>query len=225
MLSTLYEIIIKGKVYTLTVYPDAHPETNTVDGDAGRIVGNPGDTWSDIHDGAGNNSSHDADSMSVAIASGSGTDRWTTLDRSIALFDTSEIPNGALFESAVLDVYIYEILDDLGINPKLGVYSSNPLSNTTLQNADYGRVGTTLFCELLNYADVNTNQYNSLVFNQAGREAINKKGITKLSLREGVYDATDTEPVWADRKASYFHIRTADHGVNTRPKLTITYRI
>jgi len=205
-----------------TFYPDADPESTSVDGAVQHSVG--GITWSDIRNGAGTYGPDDVvGASSPMIRAGTGTGMWQTITRSIFLFDTSSLPDGATISAATLSIRSYSKGDLLGISPTVNIYSSAPASNTSLAAGDYDSLGTTEYSSSISYASWNTAGYNDFILNSSGLATINTTGVSKFGEREATYDAPDVEPSWSEELYSYFGIYFADKGTNYKPKLAVTY--
>lgn len=211
-----------AKAASLTFYPDADPESTSVDGSVVYWTGSVSwDTLHDSSDGSGTYPSND--SMQVLITAGSTTDTWSKLNRCFLLFDTSALPDTATIVSATLSLYGSSKSDLLYITPSLGVYSSSPASDTNLVNGDYDQVGGTLYSDVISYNSISTSGYNDFTLNSSGMAAISKTGISKFSVRNYNYDALDTEPDWTQAMSSTLTFYSADKGSGYKPKLDITY--
>lgn len=212
---------------TVTYYPDAHPESTSVDGMVRHIADSS--TWAQIRDGVGNNSDDDDDwEYLVRWQCDSQTDRYDHLHRSIFLFDTSAIPDGATILSAILSIYTFSTFrNDASWDIKANIYSSNPASNTALVGGDYDSLGTTPLCDTdIAFANIKgflNPGYNNFTLNTTGLAAISKTAITKLGLREVTYDVGDTPPPWTANYIFYISGYLAEKGGDFRPKLVITY--
>lgn len=209
----------------LTVYPDADPESTSVDGRLWRSMSNS--VWHDLVVGAGGASQDSTKYLNATIYSGDWVDHWDIIYRSIILFDTSALPDGCTILSAVLTVYGEGKSDGLNISPTINVFASNPSSNTALIAADYATLDSTPLCDTpIAYADFNTGtpgDPNTFALNATGLALISKTGITKLGLREATYDAPDNAPAWTADKVSSMVAWSADKGGDYRPKLVVTY--
>jgi len=210
---------------TLTVYPDANPETSTVDGRTQHYIA-AGAAWATIQTGGGTEA-FDADTESrpiILIAADDENDKWTQIIRSIFLFDTSALPANAVISSATLSLYgTADTLDLEGWLPNGTVYSSNPASNTALVAGDHDSLGSTAFSDTIAYGDWNTNNYNVFTLNAFGRAAIPLDGIAKFGLRNTNYDVENTAPAWASEKYSAFYGYFSDKGSGYKPKLVVEY--
>lgn len=212
----------------LVVYPDAHPETASVDGEVGQRGANV--TWATLVGGAG--SIFDDDNISNAVIhidSDANVDRWDGLWRGIFLFDTSALSEGAIIVSAILSLYGSEELgeektDELGISPNVNIFASAPASNIGLENGDFATLGSVPFCDTpITYAAWVDGAYNDFILNDVGLLAISKTGITKLGTRNVNYDLDEVLPGWIADKKSYLYCYQAEGDADKRPRLTITY--
>jgi len=211
------------------IYPDAHPESKSVDGSVGQMYASPeeDETWANIIAAAGVDSSDATTTLeAVSITPSSVANKWHALTRAIILFDTSELPDGCVIVEAVLSVYGFRKDDYLSIAPDVNVYSSDPLSNVLLVPGDFDCLGSIPFCDTpISYTNWSLAGYNNFILNAAGREAISKTGVTKLGLRNANYDVAGSTPAWSDNPYSILFAYSADKGGDFRPKLTITYRV
>lgn len=213
---------------TLTVYPDANPESTSVDGYVSyQVVALSGVTWATIIAAADGHVTSDTEAIITRllfIKSDSVTDRWTDLSRSFFLFDTSALGNGATITSATLSLFGTEKVDTGGITPNINIYSSTPASNTALVLGDYDQVGSTAFSTAITFAGFSEVAYNDFALNASGLANISKTGISKFSTRNGQYDAASVSPTWANTITMYMKCYGADQaGTTNDPKLLITY--
>lgn len=215
---------------SMTFYPDAHEETSTVDGHAGRLGTN--DTWPDIIANAGNQHHDDASWMTVVhIQTNTVVDGWWNNRRGIALFDATGLPSNAEIDLGELDLYgrlavdYGHKTDGLNISPNVNIYASTPASNIDLVNADYQELGSTPFCDTpITYAGFSEG-YNVFALNVAGRSAISKTLISKFGIQNANYDVAQVEPTWSLQKFSYLCAYPAEKGSGYKPKLVVTYHL
>lgn len=204
-----------------TFYPDADPETNTVDGLVRRNY--TASTWADLRDGAGTEAypSFAGPGDTASLFSSATTNAWDTLVRSIYLFDTSSLPDDCTITSATFSLYIDSVQDNF--DQAVGVVSSNPASNTDLVPADYGTLGTTRYATDIDITNITVGQYTDWDLNSSGIAAISKTGITKLGVRLSG-DIDNIEPTWQASLVGEINARFADYG-STQPKLVVNYTI
>ncbi len=217
----LWEAPPYGPPETVKFYPDAHPETTSVDGWATREV--PELTWAEIHDGVG---THSGDTVVIEwayIHSSLTSNLWLSIKRTAILFDTSIIPEGSLYDEATFHIKELFCTNTLGGNPSLAVFQSDPISNNQIVPADYGRFFSTPLSDIRYPAVFNPEDWSVFTLNEAGLALVIPAGITKLGLREATYDAPDTPPPWAYWEAIDIRGRSADNPVELKPYLEVTY--
>jgi len=208
---------------TLTVYPDADPETTSVDG---FCVNKPGGTptWSDVANGAGTGANTNAGFNNCILIS-AGPDYWKEVVHGFFLFDTSALTSEATISAAVLSLYGQNKADSFTtpIAPNINIYTSNPASNTDLVAGDYDSAGSTAQCDTaITYSGYSTSSYNDFTLNSTGRGNVSKTGISKFSTRNANYDVADSAPTFEANKFSFLYTYFADNGSN-KPKLVVTY--
>lgn len=215
---------------TLTVYPDAHTETNTVDGWVRQnYADGAAPDWATIRAAAGVDAGDSATSGNIVEFQHNSTGvNWVNLTRSIFLFDTSSLGAGATISAAVMSIASLQRSNSAG-TPDINIYSSNPASNTALVGGDFDSLGTTKFCDTAityaNWTPVDT--YHDWTFNADGRAAISKTSITKLGAKDYTHDASNSDPgsggAYSD---SYLVGYFADYtGTTYDPKLVVTYTV
>ncbi len=177
---------------TTTAYPDADPETTTVDGQVGRQGTN--ETWATMRDGAGTHAYPSGSGSACYIEAGTTTDRFNGLYRSIFLFDTSGIPDAETITSATIELY-YVTKNNGSWNTTYSIYTSTPASNTDLVAADYAQIGTTTQSDAMTYANFDAG-YEVWTLNATGIGNISKTGISKFGMRESTYDVANSAPTW-----------------------------
>lgn len=212
----------------LTVYPDAHEETDTVDGSVTHSYGKGDDTWANLIAGAG--SGHDDTSGNnhfvLAYSCSTTKDKWINMIRSIFLFDTSALTADATISAAVMSLDGSGKNDGSSSTPNTNVYSSAPASNDDLVNGDFDSLGTTEFATSITYADWDTAGYNDFTFNATGRAAVSKTSISKFGCRNPSYDVGATPPAWVFGASATLRCNHAETtGTGDDPKLVVTYTL
>lgn len=211
---------------TLTVYPDANPESTSVDGWC--RFSSVEATWPTLVGGAGSDANDSADPSIVWDTQESPTtDRWGQIVRSFFLFDTSALTASATISNAVLSLRGTSKADNSAITPDLNIYSSAPASNTALVGGDYDSIGSTAFSTAITYASYSTTGYNDFTLNASGISNISKTSISKFGARNASYDAANVAPTWANNTGqNRLNANFADAaGTTTDPKLVITYTL
>lgn len=218
--------IILGKVgsTTTTVYPDANPETTSVDGRTARSSANS--TWASIQSGTGTGADDTTDPITIcSYTSDAATlGKWTALTRGVFLFDTSSIPDTDTISSATVSFFGTAKDDSAGPGDNVNVYSSSLASNTAVASGDHVNFGTTAFATSILVSDWSTTAYNDFTINGTGIAAIDKTGITKFGLRLG-NDVTNTDPgspgLDLDERVACNMAEQA--GTTKDPKLVVTH--
>lgn len=214
---------------TTTVYPDADPETTTVDGFVGRSGIN--ETWGTIRAGAGvdaNDTSADSVSMTYIEAT-TTTDQFGNLRRGIILFDASAIADTDVISAATLSIMSGTTNKSDTFStpaaPDLNIYASTPNSNTSLVAGDYGQTGTTAFATAKAYADwAAAGSYNDFALNAQGLAAVSKTGVSKFSAKNANYDVANVAPTWSSLGSASIRGKMADTADTTSdPKLVVTH--
>ena len=208
---------------TSTFYPDYDPESTSVDGTVGRTgVDEP---WGTIRAGAGTYANDTLTTTELFnFDSAATTNQWYKIMRGIWLFDTSELDDGDVVDSATLSFYGSSKADQNSYVPDVNVYASTPASNTALVAGDYGNTGSTAFSTAITYANFSTTSYNDFVLNASGLAGISKTGISKFSTRNANYDVANVAPSWAFNAGAQFITISADTAGTTQdPKLVVVH--
>lgn len=207
---------------TLTAYPDAHAETNTVDGFIQRSVTQT--EWATIHDAADGTLAQSDITYGdcVAISAGATSPNFKLILRGIFLFDTSSIGANTI-SAATLSFYKYTMTDYLYTPCDADIVSSAPASDTDLAVGDYDALGTTEYGAIS--IEDSAAGYNNGALNASGLSAIARSGITKFGTLMDK-DRENSAPTWGYNKSSRFQCyfsddTTANNGKD--PKLVVTY--
>ena len=214
---------------TLTAYPDADPETTTVDG---FTVGGDGTntTWATVRSATGNAFSDASQFMVLAgWLTGTASNTYQNIYRYICLFDTSSLTSSASISSAILSVF-GRGKEDGGSNANVifNVYSSNPASNTGLANGDFSTLGSTSYATDVTYAsfDGTNTVYTDFTLNSTGIAAVSKTSISKFGVREKTYDVGNVAPTWVNGNFTRALIFGAEETSGSKdPKLVVTYTL
>lgn len=205
-----------------TFWPDANPETTSVDG----VVGNTDAGWSTTHDAAtgdeaGPSSTEDEAASSRDVDGGTNYQ----IKRGFFLFDTSAIPDVNTISAATFSLYVTgKTNNDNDGDDYVNVYSTTPASNTNLTTADFDAIGTTAYATEIDIGSITTSQYNDWTLNATGIAAVSKTGITKLGIREG-HDAEDLIIAPGGAGRNKIDVYFADNGIATAPKLVVTHEV
>ncbi len=210
---------------SITVYPDANPESTSVDG---RVwIGAQNAVWGTVRGTAGNNAG-DADTAQFFIYADATTtsNQFGTIGRGIFLFDTSSIGAGNNIDSATFSLYGTSKSNSLSFSDahaSIALVSSNPATNTALVAADFNlaNFGSTRFATDFSYASFSTTGYNDMTLNASGISNISKTGVSKFGTMFAC-DLDNTAPNWVSGAASQINCNYADNGTN-KPKIVINY--
>jgi len=204
---------------SMTFYPDAHTETTSVDGIAGHVATS---TWAAIQGGAGTES-NDTSATSSFFYICTYNAGWYGIYRSIFLFDTSALPDGAIKTGATLSLYGSSKEDTFSpvIAPDINIYSSAPASNTALVAGDYDSLSAIGLSTAITYAGWSTTGYNDFALNDL--TVISLTNVTKLGVRNACYDAANSAPGWQNSKYSQLAGYYTEQGTGYKPKLVVTY--
>lgn len=218
-----------------TYYPDAHVESDTVDGSVSSSYGiGSGVVWDTMHDLVTGHLAYSEDDplRCASIKSDNSSGKWRQIARGILLLDISGL--GPLAEIGGLTLTLVsdgKLQTSTNWEVENNIYSSNPAVNTAIALADNDKndFGTTPYCDtsisFTNWAADGSD--NDFVFNAAGiaaaQAALDGDGIFKLGVRDSTQDVPDTEPTWENAKYSYANAWSVDKGGASRPKLVVTY--
>jgi len=109
-----------------------------VDGLAQRYYEEVATTWFAMVAGEGTHKDDEGAALSLTYWATHGVaDRFKVIRRSIALFDTSSLPDSAIITAATLSVYGFAKADPASNLPSVNVYATSPASHTALVPADY----------------------------------------------------------------------------------------
>jgi len=206
-----------------TFFPDASPETTSVDGRVERSP-TPAESWASIRDGVGNGAG-DADTRTLIRIAKAGAGSYDTLARYIALFDTSSLPDNDTIDAVTFEGVVIDKSDTLTPAGQIALVTSTPASNTALVTGDYAQLGTVDQAADVTIASITADSatYNVWTLNATGRGNISNTGITKFGLRQ-IADADNVEPTGTSGD-NYIRLANADEDLagDKRPKLVVTH--
>lgn len=222
-----------------TFYPDAVPSTS-VDGQAGRFIASgASEDWATIRGGAGTTAYENNANVSYVNYQSGGNGRpntWMTIQRAIALFDVSGLPDGCTVSATTLSLYgTSKGVENTGNTPDMNVYSSNPITNTNVVAGDYAiaRFGSTAYSTAITYANwlVANPFWNDFVFNATGIAAVQAASdgntVVKLGIRNANYDVANSVPPTCRLpvKNDWVNGYASEQGNGYKPKLVVTYGV
>jgi hypothetical protein len=220
----LFEGQLVASRATDTFFPDANPETTTVDGTVG--VSGASQTFASIRSAAGSlsNDSDTTGNQSMRIDASATTDEYDGMRRSIYLFDTSSLDDSATINSATFSIKHNTVVNQFASTTNLNLSTVNPASNTALVDADYNiaNYGSTKLSDTgYSLASITLNTYEDLVLNASGLAEVSTTGVTKLSLRSE-NDIDNSAPTWGSGDIDTSLVDQADKtGTSDDPKLVI----
>ena len=215
--------IVIGKVgnTTSTFYPDADPESTSVDGQAS--FDNSTTAWSTIQSAADSALASDTGGQANHVYVGQETSNRWWLYRSFYLFDTSALGDTDTIDSASFNLYVTSTTNfDTGTAKYISLVSSSPASDTAITTADYDQVGTTKLATDINTVDITLNEYKPWILNATGITNISKTDVSKFALRHG-QDLNNEQPsVGGDNGINGARFQDYD-GTTSGPKLVVEH--
>ncbi len=206
-----------------TFYPDANPESTSVDGYVRRDTTN--EAWTTKVNGAGTGSA-DSDNSCYMYISGGTTNTWNDNVRPILIFDTSDLEDTI----SILDANFYfrtvTKTDSLDVHDQISwaPYTVSTTANTSLIASDYNRANwsySTPLAPSMNYTDLTVDAWSDFEFNSAGLGAISKTGVTKLGILSN-FDSSNISPPWSGNY-SYVEFSSSDRGTGYKPYLIVVF--
>lgn len=208
---------------TSTFYPDADPESTSVDGFANKGAGLS--SWAASRSAAGDGSNDTSTSGIVVQSEQAGANDYP-IKRTFYLFDTSALPDGDTIDSATLSIYSTGSGNDTESSSPadLVLTESNPASNTAIVNSDYD-IGnwasfTTEFASRIDLGTfIGTSQYHVFTLNASGLSNISKTSISKFGVR-AANDFDNNAPTARSYGFGYYADQT---GTTNDPKLVVIH--
>lgn len=210
--------IVRGKRgnTTTTVFPDADPESTSVDGNVVNEEPNETGGWAAARDAATGDAASSSDTSGVIRAS---VGVFYVVNRVFTLFDTSSIGSDTI-DSATVSLY----RDDSNIafandeTTDIDCVSSSPASNTDITTADFDQVGSTVFGSFA-MASTTVNTYFDITLDANGIANIDGSGVSKFGFRNS-RDTDNAQPTGQNR----ISVSMADTGGTTQdPKLVVEH--
>lgn len=205
-----------------TFYPDADPETTSVDGRCAASTSLT-DDFATLRARNGATQVSSGATATIGITATSTTDVYSTLSRGIAVFDTSSITDSDTVDSGTFSLQATS--KGTGMSQEVAITIGVTASNTALAASDFQtNTSTTRFADTdISIASINTaGSYNDWTLNAAGVANINKSGVSKFSFRMSC-DVNNVAPTWVSSAAPFVNFVTADAagGTSTAPKLVV----
>ena|SRR3990167_202737 len=206
-----------------TFYPDANPESTSVDGIVGYSIGDT-TTWASIHDKTDGDASTTVDSGTTGIVMirRDASNNWVDMRRGILLFDTSSITNNFTVQSGTFSI-MPNTINNNDFTDSMTLCASTPASNTSLVVGDYDQYGATKFATDVTVASMGAGTYSNWGLNDSGIAAVNVSGVTKFALL-CTNDFANTTPGGTGDGRTQVTFRLADYtGATSDPMLIINY--
>ena len=200
-----------------------------VDGYAGRE--GVQQTWADLIAAAGSTASHSQASYIMKLQANATTDRWQTLRRGVFLFDSTELPAGAILQSANVS-FMPTVVIARNFSSSFVLANAPVTAYTSIIAADYAR----LHALKVEHSDSRV-ALSSLVGSTRFSFDLNAQAILTLqstfvsgnAFELGLYfdhDFDETSPVWAGGAITdEIRIGGFSAGDPNWPILTVTFRI
>ena len=192
---------------------------------AGYITNALGDvSWASNHDATDGTAINVTGAGSgFLIESGSGATAWQTINRAVALFDTSSLDDADIVSGGTISIYADTRAETFtSATGQINVYAATPASNDNLVTEDFDQFGTTAYATAIATAG-STGAYVDWTLNATGFGAITLTGITKMGFRT-TWDAADSPPSHEANKNNLFWATGSDYAGTTRdPKLVVSH--
>lgn len=203
-------------------YPDAHPETTSVDGEAYR---GPRDESFATGRAAAGDASQDSNSTDDCIridTTNLSTNSFSPILRGMFLVDGSALTADATVTAVDFKIYVNSKNDVL--SQSLDVCTCTPGSNTAIVTSDYNIANHSDVSQISSpptIASISTGAYLTLGMNATGIGNFSKTGVSKYSTR-GSSDRANSAPTWASTSNAKLNINFAESASN-KPTYTVTF--
>ena len=217
--------MIKGKVGNTTsvFYPDADPESSTVDGFVRRHYD---DNWSSIRSKLGTQYySDEASGWVTSLQTKGTTNEWDNMGRGVFTFNTGSIPDTDTVTDATFSFYVKDVQGTSAFGGmSLAITDHDNYQNTHVSGWDYkiSRFGDRYASDtpITSYSG---GSYHDHQFTNAGREMVDKTGITFIGTITAE-ELDNNEPSWQSNKYMKVNAYNADEtGTTKDPKLVVEH--
>jgi len=212
---------------TSTFYPDADPESTSVDGYMVSISPLSGGSWALARSqGAGTYTEVYHSNNAVHVGVFYGPEGWA-IRRIALLFDTSSIPDTDTVTAATMTLYVW--LWGVGIGGAgegynwIAVTTCNPASNTTLASTDFPS-WTNIEQSDRKTPDLSMyDTFQTWTLTSTGRASVSKTGVSKFAMQSG-FDINNTSIAqWQNWSSLGFYSAEAAAGTTHDPRLTVEH--
>lgn len=204
-------------------YPDAHPETTSVDGFC--FLTGQDSTLATIRGVATGSAVSDGTLIFAGIKASGTSNQFAELYRCYFLFDSSALPDTDEISSAVVNLKrsTNATLNALG-DTEMDIVASTPAANTDLISNDYAAVGSTVFASV-NTSTITAEAYYDWTLNASGIAAVSKTGVSKFALRIDWDTDNSFTGSWSSGAYTGIYPTAAEtnSGTTSDPKLTVTH--
>lgn len=191
-----------------------------------RAVG-VGNTWANVHDGAGTAVARTQTFMSARVNASTTVNQYSAFDRAIISFDTAAFAGIPPVAATLTLRSLGTPTDTLnGGGNSLSLVGATPASSVLHVAADYGTTGTTLYSPALLLSAVpGTGTDFDFDLNADGLEALADAIEAGEDFSVALViecDRTNTEPTWGSAQKAEVLVATVNHGTQAaRPRLTV----
>jgi hypothetical protein len=191
----------------------------------GRVGEDTAGSYATIRGDIGGVLDRTADNAFVELKGTTNTNEFSPLNRTIFVWNTSSIPDGATLSSG--SIYLYAYLKNNGVgSPSYNFTGCSPADEASIAMGDYDSFADTELATAIAYADivVGSPYENIWTLNASGLAYIDKTGNTCFMLRDSWDIANSFGGSWASLGDTYIIFRTIDNaGTTYDPVLTIEY--
>lgn len=199
---------------TTTIYPDAHPETSTVDGS---VTNGFNANWATVRNGVTGTSANDNAAEDRAFQTHFTGGNYF-VQRGFFLFNTASIPDADTVSSATFSLFTGSTGIQTGGGGDVDIVSSSPASNTAIVTADFDQVGSVSFATAA-LTSLSAGAYNDFSLDANGVANVSKTGVSKF----GVRGSKDLDNVAPTGESGWFVYYADQSGTTNDPKLVVVH--
>lgn len=225
MKSHLIFILVAGMLLVGTVSATVETYWSSGNGDGGLWRENANETYAAIRVGAGTTASLTGATKACYIVAKTTSPNFGEMDRVYLQFNTSDIPDDAIIDSAILGVSANTKSNNLG-SPTYGITRFRPTTNGTTVKGDYNRTDDEYLSDTqIAYSSLSSS-YNNFSLNSLGLSNVSKTAYSNYMVRDswdvsGVFGGS-----WSSGASTYVNFNMSEQTGTTRdPFLEVTYHI